>query len=167
MVMTVFIIMTAVSQNMGWWNNYIYFIYYIRLVKLNYCIYNIYCFIMFLLFYLFYLLLLWQLSVKIWAGTGKQHYLWCLLYSLIYYCIYYILLYFLYTCFFYDVVIITINIISFVIFILTIFIITKLIRLYSRNVPQLTQMLLQEFPTFRQDEGMMRWDWKQNSEYYY
>ena len=42
-----------------------------------------------------------------------------------------------------------------------------LIRLYSRNVPQLTQMLLQEFPTFRQDEGMMRWDWKQNSEYYY
>ena len=28
--------------------------------------------------------------------------------------------------------------------------------LYARNVPQLTQMLLTEFPAFRQDDGMMR-----------
>lgn len=28
--------------------------------------------------------------------------------------------------------------------------------LYSRNIPKLTQMLLQEFPGFRQDESMMR-----------
>ena len=28
--------------------------------------------------------------------------------------------------------------------------------LYSREIPKLTQMLLQEFPAFRQDEGMMR-----------
>ena len=30
-------------------------------------------------------------------------------------------------------------------------------RLYSRNVPQLTQMLLQEYPSLRQSEGMMRY----------
>ena len=28
--------------------------------------------------------------------------------------------------------------------------------LYSRDVPKLTQMLLQEFPSFREDQGMMR-----------